>query len=337
MYFGDPSIVPVKLARMKAKEILARVALGEDLWVRREKARREIQERKTLREVADAWTQDRETRGAWREETVRSVRHALKLLLERLGDRGLEELSRQDLKAVHREMAGRPVMANRVIHWTRALYSWAIRQELTERNPALGIETYPEQPRERVMSREEWQRFWRAVTGMKQPWRGLFRVLALTGCRQSELWGLRWDQVGPDGIQLSARRTKGKRGRVVVLAGPARAEIEALRQLYGATPFVFGEGLKREAMRWRWEQLLKAATLENLAPHDLRRSKASYSLNLGIPGEVVAASIGDSKEVSSRVYAHVAAQTLRDAEERVQRALVTEAESEPAEVVELRR
>ncbi len=332
MYLGDPSIVPVKLARMKAKEILARVALGDDPWAEREQATRESPEGLTLRQVVEAWRQDRETRGAWRAETVRSVGHALKVLLERFGDRGLDHLRRSDLKALHRAMVDRPVMANRVIHWTRALYSWAIREELTERNPALGVEVYPEHPRERVLSREEWQRYWKAVAQMEQPWRGYFRLLALTGCRQSELWSLRWEQVGPDGIQLSARRTKGKRGRVVVLGEPARAEIEALRQLYGDTPYVFGEAVKREAMRWRWEQLCKAGELKELAPHDLRRSKASFSLNLGIPHEVVAASIGDSKEVTSRVYALVAGQTLREAEERVQRALVAEA----AEIVPLR-
>lgn len=276
MYFGDPSIVGVKLARMKAKEILARVALGGDPWAEREK--REREERKTLREVGNAWRHDRETRGAWRAETVRSVGHALKVLLERFGDRDLEEVHREDLKALHREMVERPVMANRVIHWTRALYGWAIREELTERNPALGIEAHPEHPRERVLSREEWKRFWRATAGMEQPWLGLLRLLALTGCRQSELWGLRWDQVGPHGIQLSARRAKGKGGRVVVLGGPARAEIEALRQLYGETPFVFGEAVKREAMRWKWGQLCKAASLKDVSPHDLRRSKVRTEL-----------------------------------------------------------
>lgn len=115
MYFGDPSIVAVKLARMKAKEILVRVALGGDPWAEREQAKREAEARKTLRQLAEAWTQDRETRGAWRAETLRSVGHALEVVLERFGQRGLDDLRRRDLEGLHREMADRPVMANRVI------------------------------------------------------------------------------------------------------------------------------------------------------------------------------------------------------------------------------
>lgn len=123
-------------------------------------------------------------------------------------------------------------------------------------------------------SREEWQRFWRAVAQLGQPWRGFFRLLALTGCRQSDLGDLRWERVGSDGIQLSARTTKDERGRVVVLGAAARAEIETLRPLYGETPHVFGAAIQREALRWRWKQLCKAAELKDLSPRDLRRSKA---------------------------------------------------------------
>lgn len=336
-YFGDPSIVPARLARSKAKEILAQVALGEDPWAAREQAKREDEEALTLREVVEAWMLDRQSRDKWRPDTIRSVNHAMKHLLDRFGDRGLDEVSRSNLKALHRAMADRPVSANRTIHWTRALYTWAIREELTEKNPAIGIEPYPEHARERVMTPEERSRYWRVVSAMDQPWRGFFRLLLLLGCRQSELWKLRWEKVVREGIQLSARSTKAKQGRLMVLGGPARAEVEALRQIYGSTPYVFGEEIGRDAMRWRWEQICKRANLEDLTPHDLKRSKQTFGVNAcGLSQEIVAKAAGNSKEVSAAVYALIQDKTIVEAEEQMQRALVAEAEGEPAEVVAIR-
>lgn len=117
------------------------------------------------------------------------------------------------------------------------------------------------------------------------------RLLALTGCRRSEVLNLRWRDIGEDAINLADSKTGP---RAVPLGDAARALIEALPGPHNPDAFLFprhAEGRSIWVLANCWRTACADASLGRLRLHDLRHTAASQAVmageNLSLVGKLL--------------------------------------------------
>jgi integrase len=112
-----------------------------------------------------------------------------------------------------------------------------------------------------------------------------------TGCRASEIGGLRWSEIYSDRIVLGAERVKNHRAHTVPLTPAVRAILEA-RPRHTISDHIFGrEQLGFTGWGSSKRELDKRAKLKPWVLHDLRRTFATGACELGISPHVVEAAL----------------------------------------------
>ena len=154
--------------------------------------------------------------------------------------------------------------------------------------------------------------------------RALYLTAALTGLRQGELLGLRWQQVDFAASRVRVieghvrkRKTTPKswRQRSVPLASTVA---QALQELRDASPWtrdrdhVFadpftGQPLPRTALMSRYRKSLKAARIdEGFRFHDLRHTFGTQMAKAGEPVTTISAWMGHADVKTTQIYMHYA-------------------------------
>ena len=106
-------------------------------------------------------------------------------------------------------------------------------------NPCLGIAKNPRKQVARFLDADEMARLGRALDTNEARWPeavAAIRLLALTGCRRSEVLNLRWRDIGEDVINLRDSKTGP---RAVPLGEAARAHVAALPGARDPDAFLF--------------------------------------------------------------------------------------------------
>jgi integrase len=314
---GDFETFPLEAARGAAKDILARVRLGEDP-VKDKKMRREEQ---TLGAITERFLYEHVRAKRKKSTAVEYERLINKHINPRLGTKTLSNITREDVARLHQGLRDTPYQANRVRAILSAIFNWANQVgSFTGECPTKGIEKNPEKTRERYLSRDEFARLARALDAAEstrtEPQAAIdaIRLLALTGCRKNEIQKLRWDEV--DLLNRCLRLGDTKTGaRVVPLCPPAVIILDKLHDQdhrehvfpgrHGSKPF---DGVPKV-----WERIRKNAALEGVRLHDLRHSFASVAINSGLPLYTVSKMLGHSQASTTQRYAHLADENLRAA------------------------
>ena len=107
------------------------------------------------------------------------------------------------------------------------------------------------------------------------------RLLALTGCRRSEVLNLRWRDIGADAINLPDSKTGP---RAVALGEAARARIAAVPGNRKPEAFLFpryAEGRGQYSLTTYSRAVCADAGLGRLRLHDLRHTAASQAVMSG--------------------------------------------------------
>jgi integrase len=163
-----------------------------------------------------------------------------------------------------------------------------------------GIEQRKPRARTRVLSAMEIKTLWNATVGADD-FSAIVRLLLLTGCRASEIGGLRWLEILSDRIVLSGKRTKNGRPHVVPLV-PATQAIFAARKRGSVLGFVFGRGSSRPFSGWSGSKQaldarIRAAGVEMTGPwvvNDLRRTFVTGCNELGVLPHIIEAAVNHS-------------------------------------------
>ena len=128
------------------------------------------------------------------------------------------------------------------------LFAWTTEHRLVKVNPALGLYKPPQAPaRDRVLSEDEVRRFWAATDSIGLPFGPIFKLMLLTGQRESEVGGMRRGELSDDLTTwtLPGDRTKNRRAHVVPLPQLARDIVASMPQVLSdgsdriAGPYVF--------------------------------------------------------------------------------------------------
>ena len=228
-----------------------------------------------------------------RELRREDVREYLLYLLEQGRARSTCVLVRNALRHLYTDTLGRP-------DWVEAL-----------------PRPKPETKLPVVLSREEVQRLFSAVTNLKQ--KALFMVAYDSGLRLSEIIQLRIDDIDSDRMVIRVCQGKGKKDRYARLTPTL---LSVLREYWmafrpetvlfpGATPnktydLATPGRLLKKACR-------KAGITKRVSMHTLRHSFATHLLEAGTNLRVIQQLLGHDRIQTTALYTHISLEELRDA------------------------
>ncbi len=200
-----------------------------------------------------------------------------------------------------------PGAANRclsILHsMMRKAEDWGYRAEGS--NPCAGVKANRRRRCERFLSDQELARLGQALRNAEatHPMHAAaVTVILLTGCRKSEILGLRWSEVKGNRLMLSDSKTGA---RTVWLGDEARAVLNRLGRRKPADRVFRLNGSSRNALDWFWRTARNDAALPEVRLHDLRHSFASFAARRSETLPIIGKLLGHAKVTSTARYAHL--------------------------------
>ena len=327
-------------ARTKARDWKALAADGTDPTRHKEESGRT---------VSDLCAEYLEVH-APRKRSSRDDRSKIKQhILPRLGRLLVKDVSFSDVEKLHRSMKKAPYAANRTLALISKMFALAIKWEWAGRNPAKGIERFPEEKRERFLSPDEISRLSQAlidfVEEASRPNESgkaadAIRLLMLTGARRSEVLSMTWDMLDMDtGVWVKpSSHTKQKKTHRVPLSPPALQLLADIRERGDDPTYVFPSrrGSKHPhvtELKKAWAKICKLAKLDSVRIHDLRHTYASVLVSGGASLPLIGALLGHTQVQTTQRYAHLMDDPLREATTRVGAII---AQDDNAEILQLK-
>lgn len=335
---GRVGQISLEQARDRARELLSRATLGEDVAG----GQRATRVAPSVAELSEIFLEDRE--GKLKARTLIEYRRAFKVEINPvIGSFAARDVTRRDVAQLHHGMRTRPYMANRVVAVIGSLYSWAERHGYVPEasRPVRGLELFPEKSRERYLTDKETLRLGSALRQaenvglplhpkraaylekrMKQRDRkrkatsritpanpfavAVIRFLLLSGWREREAMTLRWDALDLDAGRARLAETKsGLSWRD--LGGAAVALLRELPRI-GNSPFVFpghSQFAPISTITHVWFAVRHSAGLDDVRLHDLRHNFASEGAQQGKSLLVLGAVLGHREIETTKKYAHM--------------------------------
>ena len=320
-------------ARRRARDMLGRIRAGQNPAddIRREK------QTPTFREFTKEYL--RRSEPHWKPSGRKTVRIYLNArILPTFGSMPLDRVGPEDVAAwFDAASRDKPGAANRAFEILRAMMFRAEEWGLRERgsNPCLGIAKNPRNNIARFLDTDELARLGRALDAHESQWPeavAAIRLLALTGCRRSEVLNLRWRNIGADAITLADSKTGP---RAVPLGEAARALIDTLPGRRKPEVFLFqrhAEGRGVYGLESCWRVVCADAKLGKLRLHDLRHTAASHAVMSGENLPLVGRLLGHRRHRTTAGYAHLADGHLVETAEKVGK-IIAQAMEGPMQVI----
>jgi integrase len=302
---GSPKTVDPGKAREWAKDILAKVRLGQDPAHDKQASRQDAAH--TVGSLIPRFLQRQRSR--LRPKTfAESTRHLTKDL-RTFHALPITRLDRRTIAARLSEIAGNagPATANRVRATASAFCSWAAREGLIESNPvAFTNAAMQNGPRTRLLTDADLAAIWAALGADR--YSTILKLLIHTGARREEIGALCWAEVDLTDalITLPPGRTKNNRQHVIPLSATALVALAAQERSGG---FVFGTSGRAGFQNWTiCKRLLDAKIAAGgavVAPwvlHDFRRLiSTTMHERLAVPPHIVEAVLGHASGHKSGV------------------------------------
>lgn len=219
------------------------------------------------------------------------------------------------------------VSANNEILCLRTFYSWLNVEGILQTNPMLKIDRIKtDKIKKKAFTDLECEKLrYSCRTSLET---AIVEVLLSTGCRVSELCGIRIDDIEQGKCIVHG---KGNKDRIVYFTAKAELAIKKLlEERKDTNPYLFpagvnlGENLeheKRASPDWyKYPELIgegmrdkgaiestvrkigKRAGVENVHPHRFRRTSATLALRRGMPIELVSKMLGHEQLTTTQLY-----------------------------------
>lgn len=323
-------------ARQEAKVQFGRVAHGDNPAEERELDRKAI----TVKELCELYLRDLEAGlilgkgGRPKKASTAAVdvgrihRHIIPLV----GTRRVMDLTKADVAKVLKDvmagktrasiktknLRGRAIVtggigtATRTVGLLGGMLTYAMEAGIVDHNAAHGIRKPKDQVRDRRLTEGEYrilgQMLRNAVADDKnyEITVDIIRLIALTGCRRSEILKLQVAEVDPDSSCL--RLIDSKEGASVRPIGLRAVELLEKRTAIGTGIYLF-PGARDESTAFggfpnHWRKIFRNSPLADVTPHVLRHSFASLANDLGFTEVTIAALVGHSKGSVTSKYIH---------------------------------
>jgi integrase len=320
---GPASILTLREARLKGRQICAQALLGTDPL----EAKKQLRLIPTFANfVRDTYLPfAKRTKRSWQtDETVLRVH-----LLPTLGKLPLDEISNGNISEILNRMQNKGYSSgttNRVLVLVRYIFNLARKWDVpgSEKNPTAGLNTAPDVCRERFLSQAEVRRLFEVLDNdQNRTAAQAIKLLLLTGGRRNEITHARWEYVDWTNRTLLVPRSKNGRARLIYLNNGALELLKSVQRV-GDNRYIFPSpitGRPSASLHFPWSRIREAAGLPAVRVHDLRHSFASFLVNSGVSLYTVQALLGHSNAKTTQRYAHLANQTLLDATDILQASL----------------
>lgn len=220
-----------------------------------------------------------------------------------------------------KEGIGGPHTANRTLELLRAIYNKVIAWKLyTGDNPCQGMEKFKMQTRERFLTGEELPRFFVALgQSENKDFRDFVLLSLTTGARKANVLAMKWGNIDFDSQIWTVPGESSKNGDPLTIPLTS-VTLEVLEERKGAkSEWVFpaprSASGHMENPKKHWAALLKAADLENLRIHDLRRSLGSWAAMSGASLTIIGRALGHKSVDATQIYARLQVDPVRAAME----------------------
>jgi integrase len=321
-------------ARQEAKVQLGRVAQGDNPAEERQLDHKAI----TVKELCTLYLNDLNAGlilgkgGRPKKPTTivtdigRIERHIIPLL----GTRRVKDLTKADInKALKDIMAGKTRVsvktkklrgkaivrggagtATRTVGLLGGILTYAVEAGIITSNPAHGLRKPKDNVRQRRLSEAEYRTLGEMLRRAAEEEKyavtvDIIRQITLTGCRRSEMIGLKWTEADTEASCL--RLEDSKEGESIRPIGLPVVEYLEQRHTEDVGTYVFpgrGEDNAFGSFPNHWERLFKDSALSDVTPHVLRHSFASIANDLGFTEVTIAALVGHAKGSVTSKYIH---------------------------------
>ncbi|RWC87641.1 MAG: DUF4102 domain-containing protein [Mesorhizobium sp.] len=334
-------------ARKQAKTVLGGVARGEDPADERRAKRREMK----ITGLIDLYEEEGCViqRGKRQGQPMKPLTKQLTIARLRnhvvplLGHKRVSELNAGDIERFVRDVTagktnrdekighrrriivrGGAGAARKVVRDLSAVFSFAIRSEIAQKNPCENAAVRKtDNQRKRFLVLDEVTRLGSALDeletgGVNSKAINIARLWALTGCRREEIASLKWSEVnlGEGLLELEDSKT----GQSIRPLGAAAMTLLERLPREGSSTFVFpaerGDSYFQGTKRI-WAKVIKKAELPGVTPHTLRHTIGSTAVSTGEALALTGAILGHSNPRSTAIYAHVQNDPSRRAVNRV--------------------
>jgi integrase len=272
---GGVGRIDFDTARNLAAQALLKVATGVDVQAEKMASRG----RGTFEELAHRYVDEYASK---KNKSFRQAEALVRLnLIPRWGKMRAADISRSDVKAMLPRIASAS-SATQTLRAASAIFSWAIREEIggIKINPCQRIETAKTNERERVLSKSEIPKFWRAFDDAGYLHSAALKLILLTGQRPGEIQFIRrehlvdgwWTLPGAPASELGWPGTKNAENHRVWLPKPAQAilaELDGEGLLFASSR---GGVIELSGPMRKICQKLGLTKRDAVRPHDLRRS-----------------------------------------------------------------
>lgn len=210
-------------------------------------------------------------------------------------------------------------LGNRLVELFSSVWSRCIKWGLiTTPNPCKLIDKPRLHSRTRYASETEIRSVLTAINNLTDyRSKAALQLLLLTGCRKSEILGLKWSDVNLDGRHLILRNTKNGSDCVVPLTDNAYQIIDALPRKHKVWlfPSDSSSGHLSDLIR-AWQNVRDVTGLQDLRIHDLRRTVGSLLAQDGVSLPIIGAVLNHQSQKSTQIYARLDTTTKRAALEQ---------------------
>ncbi len=292
--------ITLEQARKKAAKLTGEIAEGRDPTADKKFI--------TCGELFEAWvTHAKSHKRTWGED-----QRLINKFLSPWKPRRITAVTRADVQRLHSQIGtdNGPYQANRVLSLIRAIWYRAPNYGVHVENPAVGIQKFKEESRDRFLQADELPRFFAALADEPdETLRDFFLIALLVGARRGNIQCMRFDELSFDPPTWRIPQTKSGLA-VYVHLPPAAVEILARRHADYAhrSPYVFPSRSKTGHLvepKAAWKRIITRAGIANLRIHDLRRTLGSWQAMNGASLPIIGKSLGHRSTASTSVYARL--------------------------------
>lgn len=200
--------------------------------------------------------------------------------------------------------------ASRSVGLLSSIFSYAVEAGMIGSNPVHGVRRPKDGVRNRRPTEDEYRELGAILRRAAeiQKYRvavDVIRLLALTGCRRSEMVGLKWSEADTSWSCLRLADSKG--GASVRPIGLPVVEYLEARSKNRFGTHVFPGSRKNNAFGSfpkHWIEIVRNTALSDVTPHVLRHSFASVANDLGLTELTIAALVGHAMGSTTSKYIH---------------------------------
>ena len=280
------------------------------------------------------------------DRTIHMYKKTLSFVFDRI-NKTADEVMADDIRyylAVRQKRDGiSKTTANNELRVLGSFYQYLQSEEIILKNPTLKIEKIRERKKKKSAFTElEIERIRNATKNNRE--RAIVDVLLSTGCRVSELTGIRISDIKGDKLVVHG---KGEKDRTVYLNAKAVVSLEEyLKERNDTNPYVFCGGIDargRKEILYKYnterngewyrdpelisDQHVGKGTIEQLMrklkkrsgiesacyPHKFRRTCATMALRRGMPIEQVSKMLGHESVSTTQIYLDLSDKELEEA------------------------